>query len=85
MTGAEYVNGVLSNDTPAMSARHEVRGWERSEVAAAYEAGKAEGIAQVSNSVMEALRGWLPPLPEARKRQSAVRLRNGGFPSHRGA
>lgn len=69
MTGAEYVDGVLALDTPALSARHEIRGWERSEVAAAYEAGKAEGIAQVSNSVMEALRAWLPPLPGASPRR----------------
>ena len=65
MTGQDYIDNCWS---PREQAHKSLHGWSPLDVAGAYEAGvtagRAQGIAQAVNAVCEALRAFLPPLPE---------------------
>ena len=65
VTGQDYVDNCWS---PREQAQKSLHGWSLGDVAAAYDAGvsagRAQGIAQAVNAVCEALRAFLPPLPE---------------------
>lgn len=74
MTGTEYVDNRLSSYSIAEAAKMQIKGWSCRELAKAYEAGKAEGTAQLSNAVMAAIRQFLPPLPDPRSKAHS----NGG-------
>jgi hypothetical protein len=65
VTGQDYVDNCWS---PREQAQKSLHGWSLQDVAAAYDAGvtagRAQGVAQAVNAVCEALRAFLPALPE---------------------